>query len=429
LIIKGGTHERLSSPVEQLKTNYPIDISFIGDAEIDFDKLLDVVEGHRNKPRNRERLKQKLESINHIRYFGRQRTDDYKLRGPTAIQMEIPDRPEPEMQFTIFKDPKPGSHMHRIMSLRGCPFTCTFCEISTKSRRASAKYFVEKIEEVVRKSYEGDNPKPIGYLFLEDGNFVTKNSKNGLRDRNIDLAGADNYSSDIWIEQFTELMKALNQRLKAEGKEELKFAIQTRSDTLITTRADQAEGEYEQVIQKLKEAGLDAVYIGVDNTTGKNQFGKSTEPNDHLRAVDFLKSTGVESSCSTILVPRQEQETIDLIEKLMNKGVQEIFTEYLKVFIDTADSRRVVDETEKQLSKDDIVALYTQGKYNMKSASKEDNACLIVEPAGDKLKLVSDKELETLSHKAYKTIADLAKKYNYRVLNHGHYVRQTQVGL
>ncbi len=327
LFIKGGVHETCSFSSVQ-SNDYPFDISFLGESDISFPKMLSVIESGGS-----------LESVKGVAYMGK--TGLVVSGGPQIVPAEQIILPDPKLleveePFRILG----GSRMVRLQSMRGCLFGCKFCAISPSARRVAPEVLVQYIKRVVRHT-------SIDRIFFEDSTF-TIDRHPAFKDRS-GFAG--------WTEKFCRLMKPL----KNSG---LRWGCQTRADCLNP-----------ETLQMLRDAGCVSVYIGVE-TLDNDALERISKGIKSLVAVKTLvdaKSAGMMVTASIIGDIAKREEFEKTLELLRSIGVNEIFIEAYKIF----PGARLANEVMDRMGLDPILE-YSYGIPKGNSPNAEDHYCLLL---------------------------------------------------
>ncbi|HMJ12123.1 MAG TPA: radical SAM protein, partial [Polyangiaceae bacterium] len=164
-------------------------------------------------------------------------------------QPDLTDAPMPEFPEGYF-DGCFATHVRTIDTCRGCPFTCSFCEIINVQGRKSRSRPPEKILAWVRGICEAEGGVA---LFFTDDNFA-RNKR--------------------WEELLDGLIG-----LRREGYD-IRFMIE----------ADLACYKIPRFIQKLAAAGCEQVFMGVESMNPENLAGASKVQN-HVDTFEALWKT------------------------------------------------------------------------------------------------------------------------------------------
>jgi radical SAM superfamily enzyme YgiQ (UPF0313 family) len=416
LIVKGGKHESFAGADLQSKSNYPVDISFLGDADQTLPMLLDLFK--KANSLDLLEIQQALEKIPGIAYAGRKNlASEVRALGKNMVLPEFVDY-RVSTPFSNFRNPDPDHQMLRIMDMRGCPEACTFCSISSLATRMKPEDLVSHIKEQIDAGYQANPPVKIAYIMFEDGTFATSPKQN----RRISFDG-QKYDTNSWLKSFSEQMISLNKELKANYGHALKFGIQTRSDSF---------EENLDLLSWLKDAGLESVYLGVETLSSDpkdlQRLGKRTFRSTNLDAINKCHKAGVNVTASVMCELGREEKAIKTIEELMKLGVNEIFTEFRKVYPDTADASRVIDHNGKPVSAREISRRYSTGELHYGLPGKEDAMNLIVQAVDpsdpySKLQVVDINELKESSARYYASLAKLPQELGYKTDAYGHYLK------
>lgn len=416
LILKGGKHESFAGADLQAKSNYPVDISFLGDADKTFSMVLDVF----NQARSHDilEIQAQLEKIPGIAYAGRKNLSaEVRALGKNMVLPDFVDYQVLE-PFSNFRNPNPEHKMLRVMDMRGCPEACTFCSISSLTTRMKSEELVAHIKEQIEQGYKQEPPIKIGYIMFEDGTFATSPKQDG-RVR----FGEESYDTKAWLKSFSQQMQELNSEMQSNYGHGLKFGIQTRADSFDENR---------DLLSWLKDAGLESVYLGVETLSNDpndlKRLGKRSFRSTNLVAINQCHEAGVNVTASVMCELGREDKAIATVQELMKLGVNEIFTEFRKVYPDTGDAHRVIDQDGKAVKAEEISRRYSAGELHYGLPGAEDEMNLIVQAQDpndpySKLQIVDINELREASPKYYGALAGLASELGYRVDANGHYLK------
>ena len=372
IIIKGGIHETESAELLQKNPNYPIDISFIGEADISFDSFLKVLKNKKEMSlTTSEKNIQRIEGIYYkdkLTKFKRDFVNSNKFILPYFKYLQI------EKPYALLRGSEKNS-MIRIMSMRGCAFGCNFCAISKNCRRINPKKLIDYLKYLIKESEKINNP--IKQLFFEDATFTI--------DQKLNLINQNH-----WSEKFAKLLK--------KNKLNISFGIQTRIDCL-----------NEEIIKKLSEVGLKSVYLGVEslNNTQLSLFNKGFSLGKELdylmNLIRTLKKHNIGISVSLIAIPQKNRLLIETLKFLIHLEIEEIFIEMYKIYPGTANSMRI---------KNEILDKYNKGINSVHSPNPEDLNSFISD---------AEKKEKTSYNSIYREIQNTIKNSIYEEINPGHY--------
>jgi radical SAM superfamily enzyme YgiQ (UPF0313 family) len=295
------------------------------------------------------------------------------------------------------------------MDMRGCPEHCTFCAIPNMTTRQPARTIVKHLKQVINTGLE--QGKKIGCVMFEDATFMTRAKHNKQINQE---SSAAKFNMDSWLDEFITAMTEFNTEFEADHGYKIQFAIQTRADSL----------EDDQLLARLRKAGLAGVYIGVEslNDDTLKSVGKGTHASTNTDAIEHCHRNNIDVTASTIIEVNQERDTLDTIARLMDLGVNEIFTEYRKVYPNTPDANRVYGKNGEKLTPNDVLNAYNDGTYNRTAGGDEDLFNLVVrKDTSDYLMVVSDEELFRSSKEVFPKLKALSQQKGYEVLANGHY--------
>lgn len=154
------------------------------------------------------------------------------------------------------------ANVAQIVASRGCYGKCNYCGIqeffawnSGKClRRRSPENVFAEIDQLVKENN-------INYFVFCDPNFVL----NGLNGKK-------------WVEKFCELIKEANLNIK--------FDVDIRSNEIVCN---------EELLQKLKEVGLETVLIGIENFSQKELdfMVKLVDAETNVQAIKTIQKLGI----------------------------------------------------------------------------------------------------------------------------------------
>jgi radical SAM superfamily enzyme YgiQ (UPF0313 family) len=176
---------------------------------------------------------------------------------------------------------------------RGCPFTCSFCTIINVQGQKSRQRSVESIEHIIRVNVE----QGLSSFFISDDNF------------------ARNKNWECILDKFIELREV----------HKLKIGFTIQVDTLCHNLPG--------FIEKSKRAGVQRVFIGLENINPESLVGASKRQNkitDYRAMLLAWKKVGVITCCGYILgFPNDTQESIlrdiEIIKKELPVDLLEFF--------------------------------------------------------------------------------------------------------
>ena len=436
LVIKGGLHETFVGERYQTTiSNYPIDISFLGDVDICFGDFLRIVKNATF--RSNLELFDELNNLSPIAFKGK--AGIVKKGNVKGNDFVFPELRHLELSkpFTIFRSQTSNDLMIRVMSTRGCPECCTFCNVGARDTvKVNSNKLIDYIGNVIDEHEVLETGKHIRYVFFEDGTFITEKKNEGR------ILYQSKYSSDEWFSILSDETKKLNDRLVESYGFNLSFAFQTTIPSILNGVP---------TLKKLKEVGLESVYIGVETLFDdkRKSVSKSGTGEDCIKAIEILHSLGINTSCSTMVDLGSEECATYTIEELMKRGVLEVFNEYRAVYPGTPDSRRVLKWVNKLgegyfgelFTQEEIEDLYSRGRIHSGSVNFEDKSKLVAKLFNEAVVIISKGEelfsdehsrkallvlvdndiLCKKSSEYYEGLRRIATSYGYEVLNNGHY--------
>ncbi len=381
ILLKGGPHETYSALRSHSRRDclihngpgliryYPIDISFIGEADNSFPAVLESIT---NKSMD------SLCLISGICFKDESDTVVSTSDRPVRIaphEFVLPSRVELEEPFSLLG----MGPMVRVQSMRGCGFGCEFCAITGRARRVDPKTFIEYLESLVRST----GAKSI---FFEDATFTL-----GEHPSFKSLSG--------WVRKFCELFK--------RALPKVIFGIQTRADCL-----------NKGVNAVLYAAGCRSIYIGVEtlSNTALKTLNTAKKDTVQIEVIRQAKEQGIRVTASLICDVGHVDEFTRTVRVLRDLRVDEIFMEAEKIFPGTGLASRAEQSwlsTAIYPEKDAVLAFY-DGDPSMTPSG----ISLQVE---DRLSiLVSEPDVINRRY----AIAESLLNSDYRMVAVGHWIRK-----
>ncbi len=261
LIVIGGPHPTFM-PVETLKNSESLDAVVIGEGEGTIVELVEKCSDVNNK---------KIEDIKGIAYHNLE-TGHIKLNLPRPLIKDLDSIPFPARHLVPFESYNTTQNLSSDMiTSRGCVYSCGYCSSSLimgkKFRSRSPENVVNEIEQLI------ENYKIKDIAFMDDTFMLNKNRANliadEIRNRGLDIG----------------------------------FVASSRVDMVDKT-----------VIEKLKSAGLNTLYYGVESGSQRvlDLMKKGITIKQAEDAVRVAKEVGVDILTSFILgFPGESREEID----------------------------------------------------------------------------------------------------------------------
>lgn len=246
----GGFHPTLNTK-DVFESISGLDCCVIGEGEY---TCLDLVNAVKNKTDFRE--------IDGIAY----KEDGEVIINPKrAFIKDLDSLPLPKITYIS------ESGMAGIVSSRGCYGNCSFCAANTYSklfkggrvRRRSPQNVVNEIENLVKNH----NVKSL--VFFDD-NFFLSTPKESSR-----------------VEEFYQLLK--------EKNFDISFALSTRANDIAYNK---------EMIKKLKEVGLDLIYIGIESFVQRQLdfYNKNMSVEQNTNAIKILNEIGISYDVGFIML-------------------------------------------------------------------------------------------------------------------------------
>jgi radical SAM superfamily enzyme YgiQ (UPF0313 family) len=270
-IIIGGAHIT-ALPIETLRNYTSFDYGIYGEAEITFLKVINYFEKHHN--------------VNEIYGLVWRQNGKIMINRPRELIQNLDELPFPAWDLL---SGFPHSYKHSaletkrlpaasIITSRGCPFQCTFCDravFGSKVRHHSAKYTINMINHL-KENYG------IKDLMFLDDNFLLNRDKlysicDYIIDNNIDLSwycmGHAKYLTDDRIK-----------KIRDAGCWIIEIGIESGSDKILKSiKKNTNKAEIADAVKRARKAGL--------QVKGNFIFGFPEDTKDTIdETIEFAKS-------------------------------------------------------------------------------------------------------------------------------------------
>lgn len=298
-VMIGGAHPT-ALPTETLEECKDIDITVYGEGEITVPELMEAIEG-----------KRKMEDIEGIAYRD---AANIMKNAPRPLIEDLDSVPFPARQLlpwekyqrlthrTLFSKnvDKPYTTM---MTSRGCPFGCVYCDKSAfgrKWRARSAENVVAEIEAVVEKYNIGE----VSFhddLFTLDRERVVKICELIL-EKGISISWACDARADTVDQEMLDLMKR-------SGCTTVCFGVESGDQTILDNiKKSESLEQIRDAVTMAKKAGL--------NVSAGFIFGLPGETLETAKAtLEFAKSLNVDIAIFNIATPFPGSPLFKQLEK------------------------------------------------------------------------------------------------------------------
>ncbi|MEI6854256.1 MAG: radical SAM protein, partial [Bacteroidota bacterium] len=235
-ICLGGPY--VTTLMEEIFVQTPADYAVYGEGEITFSELLFFIKGQRN-----------LEEINGLMY--RDLSGEIKTNAPRELITDLDSLPLPA--YDLFKMNR--YPVHRLVTSRGCPYRCAFCNSTSiwqfTWRKRSAENVVAEIE----------------FLTRQFGNKTFSFNDNSF---NIDMDRVDQFC-DLLIEKETKILWStpvraekinlpLARKMKKAGCYNVGVGIESANDAILKMMDKQNSiVKIEEGISIFKKAGIEVL--------------------------------------------------------------------------------------------------------------------------------------------------------------------------
>lgn len=306
-ICLGGAY--VTTIMEEIFEDTPADYAVYGEGEITFSHLISFLKG-----------KVPIEQINGIMY----KKDGAIISNPPQEQIQDLDS-IPYPAYELYKmDRYP---MHRIVTSRGCPYKCVFCNSTSiwlgKWRKREPEQVVEEIEYLI-KNYKKKT------FFFNDNSFNVNLKRvesfcNTILDRKLKFLWTTPVRVDVITKEIAELMKK-------SGCYNVGVGIESANNSIL--KSMQKKNTIEAIqngIRIFKEAGIEVL--------GQFVIGS---PGDTLKTVkesiEFAKKSELDFVMFYSILPYKNTAQWDYIlnnGKLYNNKIHEYHTIKPRIVFET----------------------------------------------------------------------------------------------
>lgn len=255
-LVIGGAHATFSDDEILIESNF--DIVVRGEGEETLNEIVKAIKGEHN-----------LDDIRGISY----RKDGKVIKNKSREYIADLDK-MPFAARHLVPLEKYETHAFTIISSRGCPFKCEFCQVSGKDglkwRYRSAANIIEEIKQVIRnhpnvKKVSGPEGKRPMVFFVDD-NFMVSMKR---------------------VEEICNMI--------IEEGINIYWDANARVDTIANIS--------EEILDLLKKSGCLHVFLGVESGSEKilKSFNKQIKKKDILKSAERLKKKGIFFTASFLL--------------------------------------------------------------------------------------------------------------------------------
>lgn len=262
-VIFGGPHSTVL--YEQVLQNSSVDVVIIGEAEHTIVELVQTF--HQNKD---------LRKVKGIAFM---KNNHVIKNQPRQLIQNLDSLPLPAyhlLDLKLYADKRNNYDFH-IMTSRGCPFSCQFCNVpvvwGSKFRAHSAKRVIEEINLLKSLSSKFK-------LYMHDDYFDLRSKRN--------------------IELFREIIKE---------KIDIEWTIRTRVDCV----------DYSS-LRNVKKAGLEKISYGIESGSPKilKTINKKITTQQIIDVFKWTKKAGIIPTCTLVIGnPGETTETLMETKKLI----------------------------------------------------------------------------------------------------------------
>lgn len=379
-ICLGGAY--VTTIMEEIFKETPADFAVYGEGEITFSELISHLKG--------ETAIGKIKGL--IYKFG-----DRIITNPPREQIKDLDS-IPYPAYDLFKMNR--YPMHRIVTSRGCPFKCVFCNSSSiwlgNWRKRAPEQIVEEIEYVMKKY------KKKTFFFNDNSFNIDLNRVEKLCRIILDKKLKFLWTTPVRAEIIT---KEIAQLMKKSGCYNVGIGVESaNNDILLTIKKKTTIEAIQKGIRIFKEAGIEVL--------GQFVIGS---PGDTLETVkesiEFAKKSGLDFIMFYSILPYKSTEQWDYV---LNSGT--LYNNKIHAFHHT--KPRIVFETPEFSYKDRLQAIKLAEKEGYYSDSNQRNFLY------DFGKDVSCQMQQYLPDKIFRNLYILLKRiYRNNLWNKMHFVK------
>lgn len=323
-VVFGGRHVDLFS--SEMLSYKCIDFIVLGEGEITFPKLVENL-GRKGK-------------LKKIKGIGFRNEGKGFITGQANIIKNLDALPFPARNLTDYKKYKsifsPGKVSTTVMSSRGCPYSCIFCDNRWKKFRSrSVKNIVDEIEECVALGIED-------FFFFDDTFTMDKERVykicREIKQRRLKISFAVRSRIDLINEK---MLRTLNDA----GCERIQYGLESSSQRIldIIQKGIRIE-QIEKNIRISKKAGL---ITYADFMIGLPEESKK----DILKTIEFAKKLDLDYAQFSITLPLPGTK---LYEMGIKKG---LFEDFWKAFAKNPRKDFGIKYWEENISEDELVHL------------------------------------------------------------------------
>lgn len=250
-IVLGGPY--VTTIREEIFNETPADYAIYGEGEIGFSELISHLKGDK-----------KLEEINGLMY--KHENGHIQVNAERKKIKDLDTLPQPA--YDLF--PMKRYPLHRMVSSRGCPYACAWCNSSSIWDHTNRWVSPEKIISEIEYLIENYGKK---IFIFGDNSF------------NADLKRVDKFC-DLLIEKDLQIL----------------WAISLRADII-----------NEEIAKKMRTAGCYNVSIGIESANNDilRHIGKSCTIEDIEKGIKILKEAGIEVMSQYVIgSPHDTLETV-----------------------------------------------------------------------------------------------------------------------
>lgn len=216
------------------------------------------------------RNKSSLYNVPSLTFFDKEKRE---IVSNTAKNVPMSEISVGEIIPDLLDDLKNKGGIVWVSSSRGCPWDCSFCSVATVREITGAKGKTRResrpVEDVIGELQALYNNGFKSVVFSDD-----------------EMLDASPKDFDRW--------KKLADGIKKIG-DDFSFQFSVRSDVIVNKRDKDGGKARAEAFHSLVEAGLEHVYIGFESgsITQLKRYNKAETPDDHFKAIDFLRKEGV----------------------------------------------------------------------------------------------------------------------------------------
>jgi len=269
-----------------------LDFYIVNQGETGFLELVNKYsEGKLNKDKD-------LETMDNVAFYNKNEKKVF-MGDVSKRYKDLDIIPSPILDGTLDKFFEDKNLIPIIETMRGCPFTCTYCAWGDDWLRASNRFSIERVIaeiDYIAKKFESSKIEFNGYLYLADSNF-------GMHKRDLEIASKIRESHD-------------------------KYNWPRSIWATWAKNSNEKVIEIANVLKPMLLAGVTIAYESLDDTTLKNVRRANISLEKFNKVREFIKSKGLKTHTDVILgLPGETKESyLNGLRKVIDQKFDQVVT-------------------------------------------------------------------------------------------------------